>query len=121
MVNWNFLKSSDFWKGTSVVVGSKMVKTGVIQSLKNFTKVSAGWLPVVGNVIGAIDDIYQEIKINGLQETASALKNSQSLLNGQVTELQAGLQEAKDRELELATEQQRLASELANASEETKA
>ncbi|CAG8644349.1 319_t:CDS:2, partial [Paraglomus occultum] len=60
-------------------------------------------------------------KIKGIKETTSALQNSQSLLEGQITDLQTGLQEAKDRELELAAAQQRLASELANTTEETKA
>ncbi|CAG8656254.1 3249_t:CDS:2, partial [Paraglomus occultum] len=64
-----------------------------------------GMIPGLGGVLKLGVDKF----VSGLQETASALKNSQSLLNGQVTELQAGLQEAKDRELELAAAQQRLA------------
>src|SRR4051812_11255841 len=93
---------------------------------KLVAKVASG-IPLVGGIISfGIEEFGETIsrtashvadrakdfvidkRVSSLQETASALQNSQSLLNGQISELQSGLAEAKDRELELSQAQSQL-------------
>src|SRR6266487_5552333 len=53
-------------------------------------------------------DIDIGSSIRELFQSKDSLENSQSLLQGNITELQAGLQEAKDLELQLAKAQEEL-------------
>jgi chromosome segregation ATPase len=50
--------------------------------------------------VAAADDIYRQRQINNLKDTAQGLKESQSLLEGQLAEVQFGLQEGKAKEKE---------------------
>lgn len=65
------------------------------------------------------EEIKQEIKFEELTKTSTALKTSQSTMEGNIAELQAGLEKAQDTEVKLAEEQKRLQTELATAKAET--
>ncbi|CAG8628134.1 17515_t:CDS:2, partial [Racocetra fulgida] len=99
---------------------NEVAKILATEGLKQGSKAFVKSIPWVGNVIGAIDDIYQEIRVAKLQDTSASLKETQSTMEGNITDLQAGLKQAKDRELQLAQDYKNLQDQLNKANTETK-
>ncbi|CAG8526111.1 2818_t:CDS:2 [Gigaspora margarita] len=99
---------------------SKTAKVFTVEGLKLVCKTGSKIIPVVGNIVGAVDDIYQSYQIGSLEETTASLRNVQSTMEGQIEDLQAGLKEAKDRELQLAQDHKNLQDQLNKSNTETK-
>jgi len=74
----------------------------------------------VGNAIGILDDLNQDDKIADLENAKIGLQKSTSLLNGQITDISAGLEEAKGKNLQLGTELSKVKNELTKATGENK-
>ena len=70
--------------------------------------------------LGIADDLNQDRKIAGLKQAEVGLKESQSLLEGQMTDLQAGLRDATAKQSEFQAQLSQIESDLETATNETK-
>lgn len=125
---WNSIKSVCGMASTNTVgIAEEGVKRGWGKSI---LKTVAGFIPVVGgaisagidtaygvahNVLDRVKDIGIDKKFANLNEVATGLQNSQSLLKGQLQEIQFGLADSKNKEAELKQQLDQVKAELAKA------
>jgi hypothetical protein len=127
--SWQHIKESGWTYGTKF---GKVAVKSVWGGIKGFTSTGTvmgafrGALregaPELGDKLsGIFDDLNQDRKIASLQNTATDLQNHQSLLEGQMTDLQAGLRDATAKQSEFQAQLSQIETDLENATVETKA
>lgn len=77
--------------GTYVSVGTKIGKVGVTSLMTKCSRV----VPVIGNIIGMIDEIHQEGRLKDLNQVTLSLKEGQSSLEGNLDIIKTSLNNSR--------------------------